>query len=338
MRLTFGIPQGVKGDAGDTGPQGPKGDTGDTGPQGPQGVKGDTGPQGPKGDTGDTGPQGPQGVKGDTGPQGPKGDTGDTGPQGPKGDTGDTGPQGPKGDKGDTGDTGTFSAADLQRIANLESETALLGELIEGSSAEYTRMASGNPVTFEDGYDAANVKALSVTLTPTQSGSGDPYPPGGGKNLWDEQWENGEYNTNGEPTASPNLIRSKNAVPVTPGTNYYLYNGSETNTYVNFYAQDGTFLRYAGDCRGKVFTAPENAYFLKFWCVTAYGNTYKNDICMNVSDASFHGQYAPYSNVRPITGVSSVSVTRTAKNLLDLSDLANKTANGITMAVSKNAG
>lgn len=35
--------------------------------------------------------------------------------------------------------------------------------------------ASGNPATFSDA-DAANIKALSVTLTPTQSGSGDPSP------------------------------------------------------------------------------------------------------------------------------------------------------------------
>ena len=36
--------------------------------------------------------------------------------------------------------------------------------------------SSGNPATFEDGYDAANVKKLTVTITPTQSGSGDPSP------------------------------------------------------------------------------------------------------------------------------------------------------------------
>lgn len=56
--LTFGIPEGAKGE------QGPKGDTGPQGPQGEQGPKGDTGEQGPKGDTGEPGPQGPQGEQG----------------------------------------------------------------------------------------------------------------------------------------------------------------------------------------------------------------------------------------------------------------------------------
>ena len=37
------------------------------------------------------------------------------------------------------------------------------------------RNASGNPVTFNDGK-AANFKAIIVTITPTQSGSGDPSP------------------------------------------------------------------------------------------------------------------------------------------------------------------
>ena len=81
-------------------PQGPKGDTGETGSQGPKGDTGDPGPQGPKGDTGETGPQGLKGDAGETGPQGPKGDTGETGPQGPKGDTGATGPKGDIGANG----------------------------------------------------------------------------------------------------------------------------------------------------------------------------------------------------------------------------------------------
>lgn len=74
--LDFGIPQGAKGDTGETGatgPQGPKGDTGDTGPQGPQGPQGETGPQGPQGETGATGATGPQGPQGETGATGPAG-------------------------------------------------------------------------------------------------------------------------------------------------------------------------------------------------------------------------------------------------------------------------
>jgi len=59
--LTFGIPQGIKGETGDTGPQGEKGETG------PQGI------QGPKGETGDRGATGPQGIQGEAGPKGESG-------------------------------------------------------------------------------------------------------------------------------------------------------------------------------------------------------------------------------------------------------------------------
>ena len=65
--LNFLIPQGLKGDKGDTGAAGPQGPKGDTGAAGSQGF------QGPKGDTGVAGPQGPQGLKGDIGVPGPAG-------------------------------------------------------------------------------------------------------------------------------------------------------------------------------------------------------------------------------------------------------------------------
>lgn len=52
---------------------------------------------------------------------------------------------------------------------------ALLKELIQGIDAPIYRKASGNPATFSDA-DAANVKTLSVMITPKQSGSGDPSP------------------------------------------------------------------------------------------------------------------------------------------------------------------
>lgn len=55
-------------------------------------------------------------------------------------------------------------------VQSLQAENALLRELIRGIDAPAYRTASGNPVTFSDGY-AANVRRLSVTITPTQSGT-----------------------------------------------------------------------------------------------------------------------------------------------------------------------
>lgn len=69
----------------------------------------------------------------------------------------------------------TGEAADAKTtgnvIADLQSENALLRELISGIDAPIYRKASGAPATFADGYDNATLKSLSVTITPTQSGT-----------------------------------------------------------------------------------------------------------------------------------------------------------------------
>ena len=83
---------------------------------------------------------------------------------------------------------GAMSAADKLSLETLKELTL---------QTEMVRTRSGNPVIFPDGA-AANVKELVVTLTPSQSGSGDPSPDnvrpisgatsvsvtGSGKNLW----------------------------------------------------------------------------------------------------------------------------------------------------------
>lgn len=69
-------------------------------------------------------------------------------------------------------DTSRASAAD---VAALQAENALLRELINGIDAAVYRTVSGDPATFGDGY-AANVRTLKVTITPKQSGTGDPSP------------------------------------------------------------------------------------------------------------------------------------------------------------------
>ena len=324
-------PQGPKGDTGDAGPQGPKGDTGDAGPQGPKGDTGDTGPQGPKGDTGDTGPQGPKGDTGDTGPQGPKGDTGDTGPQGPKGDTGDTGPQGPKGDTGDTGpqgpkgDTGTFSAQDLQRITDLESESALVKELLQDNdTAFYRKPTSNNPVTFSDAA-AANVKELIVTLTPSQSGSGDPSPSNvrpvsgvtsvtirrTGKNLLDvtgisatPQQQNGvtcsrnadgSVSLSGTNTGGSELFLTlNNAIPLTPGLSYTLSGGIVNKARLGLWRQNWAGITSNTDYGvSATFTAPEDG-FVRCLLVIPSGAEVNAVISPMIRLASEDGDFTPY--------------------------------------------
>lgn len=82
--------------------------------------------------------------------------------------------------------------------------------------------------------EKVNIRSLKVYFSPKQSGSGIPSPEnvrpisgwdgvnvyGVGRNIWDEQWENGIFNTatgtNG--TSNSNQIRCKNYIPVSPNT------------------------------------------------------------------------------------------------------------------------
>lgn len=113
--FNFVIPQGAKGEKGDTGAQGPAGETG------PQGPKGDTGATGPEGPQGIQGPQGEQGIQG---PAGPKGDKGDTGAQGPQGEQGVQGPEGPQGPAGVAGADGKSAYQTAVEAGYAGTETA----------------------------------------------------------------------------------------------------------------------------------------------------------------------------------------------------------------------
>lgn len=259
--ITFGIPVGA------TGATGAKGDKGDTGAQGP---KGDTGAKGDKGDKGDTG------ATGATGSQGPKGDTGS---QGPQGETG------PKGDKGDKGDTGDFPA-------------------IYGT-------ASGAVASFDDGGEDKPVTALSATITPTQTGSGTPSPdnvrPIVGRtevlihqtavNVWDEEWESGQYNTTtGEKQANSSTIRCKNPIAVVPSQSYYIripHTSTISGFAVAFYYDvNGGFISKDGTVvsNGQAITTPNKARYMTFFVSSLYGTTYNHDISINYpsTDHAYH--------------------------------------------------
>lgn len=157
FKFSFGIPQGAKGEKGDTGAQGPKGDTGATGAAGNDGITptigangnwylGDTDTDKPsRGATGAQGAQGPQGEKGDTGAQGPKGDTG---PQGPAGSDASVTAANIKSALGYM----PANADDIPtKLANPYALTIQLGDaevIYDGSAAKTVSIADGNEVDY----------------------------------------------------------------------------------------------------------------------------------------------------------------------------------------------
>lgn len=117
-----------------------------------------------------------------------------------------------------------------------------------------------------------------------------------GFNQWDEEWEVGEISaTNGENVPGSNAIRSKNYIPVFPNTAYYFKTGNTAvNTYRHFYDADKNYLGYVVTNTNSVMTTPADARYMRFRLGMAYGTTYNNDVCINISGDK-NGIYEPYT-------------------------------------------
>ena len=121
-----------------------------------------------------------------------------------------------------------------------------------------------------------------------------------GFNQWDEEWEVGVFDNNGEPYgAATNAIRSKTFCKCVPNTAYYCRSsktGSEYYIQMFYYDANKNFISMAYG-NNRTFTTPQNAHYFKICTQTSsyiYGGTYLNDICINLSNPSRNGEYEPY--------------------------------------------
>lgn len=171
--------------------------------------------------------------------------------------------------------------------------------------------------SFSDGADDIPVKVLTVNIAPAQSGSGNPYPPGSGASIWDEEWELGRYNQDtGAKVEAQYAIRSKNYIPVSPSTSYFAYCGS-TGLRLFFYNSSKVYLGTAL-ANNVVFQTPADAYYMTF-----HSGSQANPVTFYAKDISINfpstvTTYSPYSNVRPISGWTGANVTNTGNNLANM--------------------
>lgn len=121
-----------------------------------------------------------------------------------------------------------------------------------------------------------------------------------GVNLWDEQWESGDYSgIDGEPVSTPKYIRCKNFIDVFPSTTYCISSAnnqgtSERQFVVYFYDSNKKFISYLSiPASSPLFTSPANCRYIQFRN-NIEDSTYNHDICINLSDPAINGQYAPY--------------------------------------------
>lgn len=108
-------------------------------------------------------------------------------------------------------------------------------------------------------------------------------------NIWDEEWEQGQYNTVGTKVSSTSQIRCKNLIRVKPNTEYYLHIGVNVACRVYFCTENDTVISYTA-YRNATFTTPANCKFIKFHTGSGYGIVYNNNISINYpsTDHDYH--------------------------------------------------
>ena len=120
-----------------------------------------------------------------------------------------------------------------------------------------------------------------------------------GKNLWDEKFDVGNLNNStGEEVASDLTIRSS-YVPILSANKIYLFNGSKTTDIsfdkVLFYNKDKAYNGVKQYVNSGELELPKGTSYIRFVLRPSYGTTYNHDVCINVSDVSFNGNYEPYT-------------------------------------------
>lgn len=310
--------KGEKGDKGDTGPIGPQGE------QGPQGPTGATGATGPQGETGPRGEQGPRGIQGERGPQGAQG------PQGEKGETGEVGPAGAPGKDATVDATLTQSgkAADAKVTGDELARKAVIDDTTVGTDAWSAKhlvdmlcppiSETGNPMVC---YPVAGYPlGCKVSWEPTQQGEGTPYPAGGGPNLLDISQCTA---TVGKPYGVTITIEGDvfkvSGVPsseVTEEGQYSFAVASCTQTELRGKGYKITPFALKGDVSSAWGLRTEDEDSLSIAAKLTPGVNTDIQLRLMVSKDT-PAAYAPYENIRPISGRDAVKVERCGENLLD---------------------
>ena len=144
-----------------------------------------------------------------------------------------------------------------------------------------------------------------------------------GVNIWDEVTETGYYNNSGAPVANSNYLRSKNAIVVSPSTDY-CFSIQDISSFSShmlslfFYDASDNFISqislYKENGKAQAVTSPSNARYLRFYMSDYYGTTYKHDIQICLNSYTDKTTYHPYktdtlSLSTPVTLRSAGSVS-----------------------------
>lgn len=231
-------------------------------------------------------------------------------------------------------------------------------------AALQTNIVSENPAVMEGITKNVPFGNIAVDIPLTQSGSGDPYPPGGGKNLLTDVWASTSISSNGVTgTKDGNVFVLSGANTGSGALNWYIKHYSNADSTFTLspgtYTLSGLHRNGGGYITLGLYNRVNNANAMIAYetgnSVTFTIDEEKTDCFLVVAIAagasadgvtitpmlesgSSASDYAPYSNIRPIVGFDSVSVTRTGKNLIGDLDYLYKEATyksfGLTLSAN----
>lgn len=200
---------------------------------------------------------------------------------------------------------------------------------------EYAQTHSGNPVVLDEGR-VLSLDSIRNSFGPVQAGSGDPYPAGGGKNLlpyFSAETKNGitlsvandgTITLNGTPSADTAfVVNLASALPT--GTYTMSLRSNAVNGHVAVWLENTDDWSTIGSVpngalnNSKSFESTKAYHRAKLVVYTNAGTLSNLQLKIQLERGSTATEYAPYANIRPISGRTGATLTRCGKNLLDLS-------------------
>ena len=197
---------------------------------------------------------------------------------------------------------------------------------------EYAQTHSGNPVVLGEGR-VLSLDSIRNSFAPVQAGSGDPYPAGGGKNLlpyFSAETKNGitlsvandgTITLNGTPSANTVfVVNLASALPT--GTYTMSLRSNAVNGYMAVWLENTDDWSTIGSVpngalnNSKSFESTKAYHRAKLVVYTNAGTLSNLQLKIQLERGSAATEYAPYANIRPISGRTGVELTRCGKNLM----------------------
>lgn len=167
-------------------------------------------------------------------------------------------------------------------------------------NAQFTTLANCHYIKFktQSSTDDYTDIAINYPATDTEYHAYDPASqvihvafPAVGVNQWDEEYEEGIYNTSGEKESRSGYNRTKNRIPVIPSAAYYVQQAIAEHGVFCTYDENGVFNHRltSSDVLNGVLTIPADAYYLVFACSQSYW-TSDTKVFINypATDTSYH--------------------------------------------------